>query len=148
MGSEASSEGTVAVHAQSDGACEWEHVFGGQAVMEGVMMRGRHSWGLAVRRPSGGIARFSFRLTSLGDRYRWLKFPVLRGVIALFESLSLGVKALGIAANVGLEAAEDEDGLSMSLRWRTQPRPRRGTRARRTVRRRVRLLAGRSSRSH
>jgi len=110
VGLEASNEGSVAARPQSDGACQWEHVFGGQAVMEGVMMRGRHSWGLAVRRPSGDIARFSFPLTSLGDRYRWLKFPVLRGVIALFESLSLGVKALGIAANVGLEAAKDEGG--------------------------------------
>jgi uncharacterized protein YqhQ len=69
-------------------------------------MRGRHSWGLAVRRPSGGIARFSFPLTSAGDRHRWLKLPVVRGVVALFESLSLGVKALGIAANVALEPAD------------------------------------------
>jgi uncharacterized protein YqhQ len=89
-----------------DGAsCQWEHVFGGQAVMEGVMMRGRHSWGVAVRRPSGGIARVSYPLTSVGDRHRWLKLPVVRGVVALYESLSLGIRALGIAANVGLEEA-------------------------------------------
>ena len=93
---------------QADTPRQWEHVFGGQAVMEGVMMRGRHSWGVAVRRPSGDIARFSFALTSLGDRHRWLKIPVIRGAVALFESLSLGVKALGISANVGLEAAEPE----------------------------------------
>jgi uncharacterized protein YqhQ len=91
---------------QRDAPLQWENVFGGQAVMEGVMMRGRHSWGLAVRRPCGDIARFSFALTSIGDRHRWLKLPVLRGVVALFESLSLGVKALGISANVGLEAVE------------------------------------------
>jgi uncharacterized protein YqhQ len=82
---------------------EWENVFGGQAVIEGVMMRGRHSWGLAVRRPSGAIARMSYPLTSLGERHRWLKLPVVRGVIALFESMSLGVKALGVAANISLE---------------------------------------------
>jgi uncharacterized protein YqhQ len=91
---------------QEGTSCKWEHVFGGQAVMEGVMMRGRHSWGLAVRRPSGGIARFSFPLTPAGDRHRWLKIPVIRGVVALFESLALGVKALGISANVALEPAE------------------------------------------
>ena len=99
---------------QSDEACQWEHVFGGQAVMEGVMMRGRRSWGVAVRRPSGDIARFSFPLTSAGDRHRWLKLPVIRGVVALFESMSLGIRALGISANVGLEDPEadtaSEDG--------------------------------------
>ncbi len=85
--------------------CQWENVFGGQAVIEGVMMRGRHSWGLAVRRPSGEIARMAYPLTSLGERHRWLKLPVIRGVIALFESMSLGVKALGLAANIAMEEA-------------------------------------------
>jgi uncharacterized protein YqhQ len=94
--------------AQEDTQRQWENVFGGQAVMEGVMMRGRYSWGVAVRRPSGGIARFSFPLTPIGDRYRWLKIPVIRGAVALFESLSLGVRALGISANVGLEDAGPE----------------------------------------
>ena len=89
-------------------SCQWEHVFGGQAVMEGVMMRGRHSWGVAVRRPSGGIARFSFPLTPAGERHRWLKLPVVRGVVALYESMSLGVRALGIAANVGLEGSPSD----------------------------------------
>jgi uncharacterized protein YqhQ len=91
------------VQAPSEAPCQWENVFGGQAVIEGVMMRGRHSWGLAVRRPSGDIARMAYPLASLGDRHRWLKLPVVRGVIALFESMSLGVKALGVAANISLE---------------------------------------------
>lgn len=96
---------TPEAEAREDTPRQWEHVFGGQAVMDGVMMRGRYSWGMAVRRPSGGIARFSFPLTSAGDRHRWLKLPVIRGVLALWESLSLGVRAMSISANVGLEAA-------------------------------------------
>jgi len=84
-------------------ACTWENTFGGQAVIEGVMMRGKYSWGLAVRRPSGSIARSAYPLQSLGFRYRWLRLPVVRGVISLYESLSLGIKALGMSANIGLE---------------------------------------------
>lgn len=84
-------------------ACTWENTFGGQAVIEGVMMRGKHSWGLAVRRPSGGIARSAYPLESLGSRHRWLRLPVVRGIISLYESLSLGIKALGMSANIGLE---------------------------------------------
>jgi len=87
------------------GACRpQDHVFGGQAVMEGVMMRGRHSWAVAVRRPSGSIARVACPLESAGARHRWLKLPVVRGVVSLWESLSLGVRALGYSANIGLEA--------------------------------------------
>lgn len=84
-------------------ACVWENTFGGQAVIEGVMMRGKYSWGLAVRRPSGSIARSAYPLQSLASRYRWLRLPVVRGIISLYESLSLGVKALGMSANIGLE---------------------------------------------
>jgi uncharacterized protein YqhQ len=87
-----------------------ELVFGGQAVIEGVMMRGKHSWAVAVRRPSGGIARVSHALESAGSRHRWLKLPVVRGAVALGESLSLGIRALGISANIGLEPAELADG--------------------------------------
>jgi len=89
-------------------ACTWEHTFGGQAVIEGVMMRGKHSWGMAVRRPSGGIARVAYPLESLGSRHRWLRLPVVRGIISLYESMSLGIKALGISANIGLEDPDAE----------------------------------------
>jgi uncharacterized protein YqhQ len=71
--------------------------------MEGVMMRGRNSWGVAVRRPSGDIARVSFRLDPPGSGHRFLRLPIVRGVVALYDSLSLGIKALGISANIGLE---------------------------------------------
>jgi uncharacterized protein YqhQ len=88
------------------GACAHEHTFGGQAVIEGVMMRGRYSWAVAVRRPSGGIARESFPLDPPGSAHRVLRFPIVRGVVALWDSLSLGVRALGISANIGLEDPE------------------------------------------
>ena len=80
-----------------------DQAYGGQAVIEGVMMRGRDSWAIAVRRPSGGIARAAYPLDTLGSRHPWLKWPVIRGVIAMYESLSLGIRALGISANVGME---------------------------------------------
>lgn len=66
-------------------------------------MRGRHSWGVAVRRASGEIVREAHPLPPAGARNRVLRWPVIRGVVALYESLSLGVKALQISANIGLE---------------------------------------------
>ena len=67
------------------------------------MMRGRRSWGVAVRRPSGGIARVAYPLAPPGARHRLLRLPMVRGVVSLYESLSLGIKALGISANIGME---------------------------------------------
>ena len=72
------------------------------------MMRGRRSWGVAVRRPSGGIARVAYPLAPAGSRHRLLRLPIVRGVAALYESLSLGIKALGISANIGLESSSQE----------------------------------------
>lgn len=82
---------------------EHEHNVGGQAVIEGVMMRGKRSWGVAVRQPSGVIARHSFALDPIGERYPVLKLPILRGVVTLVDSLVLGMRALGISANLSLE---------------------------------------------
>lgn len=92
-----------------DPVCGGDHPLGGQAILEGVMMRGRRSWGLAVRRPSGEIARHSYPLSSLSDRSSFLRIPVVRGVMALGQSLSLGVKALGISADLSLEEDGDAD---------------------------------------
>ena len=100
----ASEESRLAARA-SGPVCDHDHAFGGQAVIEGVMMRGKRSWGLAVRRPSGGIERVSFALPDPSERSPLAKLPVVRGVVALYESLSLGIKALGISANIGLEEA-------------------------------------------
>lgn len=70
------------------------------------MMRGRNSWAVAVRRPNGEIAQASYPLAPAGSRHRWMKLPVVRGVVALYESMSLGIKALGYSANIGLETAD------------------------------------------
>jgi uncharacterized protein YqhQ len=81
---------------------------GGQAVLEGVMMRGVSTWAVAVRNPEGETEVTSEPLVSWAKRSRVLRWPVIRGVVALGESLKIGFRALAIAANAQLE--EDEDG--------------------------------------
>jgi uncharacterized protein YqhQ len=76
---------------------------GGQAVLEGVMMRAPRSMTVAVRTPSGEIAVKRDVLTLLADRYKFLKWPVLRGTVTLFSALALGMKALNFSANCALE---------------------------------------------
>ena len=81
---------------------------GGQAVIEGVMMRGKRHWALAVRRPDGGISLHSEELRPLADRYKVLRWPVLRGIIGLWESLTLGMRALTMSANESMGEEEEE----------------------------------------
>ncbi|HEY2333392.1 MAG TPA: DUF1385 domain-containing protein [Solirubrobacterales bacterium] len=81
---------------------------GGQAVLEGVMMRGISIWAVACRRPDGEIEISSESIKPWAKRHRLWRLPVLRGIIALGESLKIGFRALGISANAQLE--EDEDG--------------------------------------
>jgi uncharacterized protein YqhQ len=89
---------------------------GGQAVLEGVMMRGVTTWAVAVRKagpagePDGEIEITSFPFSSWTRRHRVLRLPVIRGVVALVESLKIGFKALGISANAQLP--EDEEPIS------------------------------------
>jgi uncharacterized protein YqhQ len=97
---------------------------GGQAVLEGVMMRGVSTWAVAVRVPSaeqrrgnrrleadeaaeGGIEVQSFPLVSVLKRHGWLRWPIVRGVVALGESLKIGFKALNISANAQ-QPSDDE----------------------------------------
>ncbi|HXH96533.1 MAG TPA: DUF1385 domain-containing protein [Gaiellaceae bacterium] len=79
---------------------------GGQAVLEGVMMRGPGNWSVAVRTPSGAIAQVSRPIDSAMARHRVFRLPVIRGVIALGESLAIGFRALAVSANY---AAQDGD---------------------------------------
>jgi uncharacterized protein YqhQ len=82
---------------------------GGQAVLEGVMMRGVSTWAVAVRRPDGSVATESFPLVSVLRRHRALRLPVIRGAVALVESLAIGLRALGISANAQLPAEDREE---------------------------------------
>jgi uncharacterized protein YqhQ len=90
---------------------------GGQAILEGVMMRGVSTWAVAVRKrapgqpedepPCGEIEVQSFPLVSVLKRHRALRWPIIRGVVALGESMKIGFEALGISANAQLP--EDEE---------------------------------------
>jgi uncharacterized protein YqhQ len=82
---------------------------GGQAVLEGVMMRGPSNWALAVRKPDGEIAEVNRPITSVMTRHWFFRLPILRGVIALGESLAIGFRALAISANYAAQE-EGEDG--------------------------------------
>jgi uncharacterized protein YqhQ len=81
---------------------------GGQAVLEGVMMRGVSTWAVAVRNPEGQVELSSEPLVPWAKRHRLWRLPVLRGVVALGESLKIGFRALAISANAQME--EDEEG--------------------------------------
>jgi uncharacterized protein YqhQ len=81
---------------------------GGQAVLEGVMMRGISTWAVAVRRDDGEVEIVSEPLVSWTKRHRLLRLPVVRGVVALAESLKIGFKALGISAD--MQIPEDRGG--------------------------------------
>jgi uncharacterized protein YqhQ len=81
---------------------------GGQAVLEGVMMRGVSTWAVAVRNPEGQIELSSEPLVPWAKRHRLWRVPVLRGVVALGESLKIGFRALAISANAQME--EDDEG--------------------------------------
>jgi uncharacterized protein YqhQ len=82
---------------------------GGQAVLEGVMMRGPSNWALAVRKPDGEIAEVNKPIRSVMARHWFFRLPVVRGVIALGESLAIGFRALAISANYAAQE-EGEDG--------------------------------------
>jgi len=85
------------------------NTIGGQAVLEGVMMRSPSSWAVAVRKQNGEIAQVVKHIASPMARNRLFRLPVIRGVIALGESLAIGFRALAISANYAAQE-EDDDG--------------------------------------
>ena len=81
---------------------------GGQALIEGVMMRGRLNWAVAVREPDGNMHSEEHPLSKKGARPKWFSWPLVRGCVALVDSLVLGFKALEIAANHAFADEEEE----------------------------------------
>src|SRR5262245_56082612 len=91
---------------------------GGQAVLEGVMMRGPRNWAVAVRKPDGEIAQVARTIDPLMARHWSLRLPVVRGVVALGESLAIGFRALSVSANyAAAEAAEGDEEPAEIGRW-------------------------------
>ena len=88
---------------------------GGQAVIEGVMMRGKTHVAVAVRQPDGEINVDVRPVNSIADRYPILKKPFLRGMVSLVESLVMGMKALSYSAQVSGEEDEKLDSKDMAL---------------------------------
>jgi uncharacterized protein YqhQ len=88
-----------------------ETLVGGQAVLEGVMMRSPHAWGIAVRKPSGEIVTHSEPLERPSEQHKWMGWPVIRGVMTLGNAMTLGFRALKFSANAALEelSASDPD---------------------------------------
>src|SRR3954466_14628049 len=82
---------------------------GGQAVLEGGMMRGPSNWSVAVRKPDGDIAHVSQAIVSPMTRHWALRLPVVRGVVALGESLAIGFRALAISANYAAQEEGEEE---------------------------------------
>jgi uncharacterized protein YqhQ len=85
-----------------------ETLVGGQAVLEGVMMRSPHAWGIAVRKRTGDVATHSEPIERPSEKRRWLAWPVMRGLTTLGQAMSLGFRALRYSANVALDAIPRE----------------------------------------
>jgi uncharacterized protein YqhQ len=82
---------------------------GGQAVLEGVMMRGPRNWAVAVRKPDGDIAHVARTIDPLAAHHWSLRLPIVRGVVALGESLSIGFRALSVSATYAAQEEAEGD---------------------------------------
>ena len=78
-----------------------ETLVGGQAVMEGVMMRAPHSYCVAVRKPSGEIVTEQMPLARMSEQYKIFRYPIFRGIGTLYQAMKLGGQALKFSANGG-----------------------------------------------
>ena len=87
-----------------------ETLVGGQAVLEGVMMRSPHAWAIACRKPSGEVVTMSEPLERHSEKHRWMAWPVVRGVMTLGYAMSLGYRALRFSANVAIEEVMQHEG--------------------------------------
>ena len=90
-------------------AMERDLIVGGQAVMEGVMMRTPSAYAIACRKSDGEIVTTAEKLPKWSDKYKWLNLPVLRGGATLIQSMALGVKALNFSARIYEEDLEAQE---------------------------------------
>jgi len=86
-----------------------ETLVGGQAVLEGVMMRSPHAWAIACRKPSGEVVTMSEPLDRPSEKHKWMAWPIVRGVMTLGYAMSLGYRALRFSANVAIEDVMQSD---------------------------------------
>lgn len=107
--------------AENSGVTTIKHThIGGQAVLEGIMMRGKHNWAIAVRKPDGEIHLEEHDLKTSATKRPWLGKPIIRGVVGLYETMALAFKAFEISASFSGETEEEqlsarEIGFSMVL---------------------------------
>ncbi|MEQ1605626.1 MAG: DUF1385 domain-containing protein [Pyrinomonadaceae bacterium] len=101
-------------------AMERDLIVGGQAVMEGVMMRTPSAYAIACRRQDGSIVTTAETLPKWSDKYKWLNTPVLRGGATLIQSMALGVKALNFSAKIYEEDIHAQEELAKSKAGETQ----------------------------
>jgi len=93
-----------------------ETLVGGQAVLEGVMMRTPHAWGITCRKSSGELSTLSEPLERLSEKHKWMGWPVIRGVMTLGHAMTLGFKALRFSANVQLDELQQAEQTSGSAK--------------------------------
>jgi uncharacterized protein YqhQ len=86
-----------------------ETLVGGQAVLEGVMMRSPHAWAIACRKPSGEVVTLSEPLERPSEKHKWMAWPIVRGVMTLGYAMTLGYRALRFSANVAIEDVMSTD---------------------------------------
>jgi uncharacterized protein YqhQ len=86
-----------------------ETLVGGQAVLEGVMMRSPHAWAIACRKPSGEVVTMSEPLERPSEKHKWMAWPIVRGVMTLGYAMNLGYRALRFSANVAIEEVMQSD---------------------------------------
>ena len=87
-----------------------ETLVGGQAVLEGVMMRSPHAWAIACRKPSGEVVTMSEPLERPSEKHKWMAWPIVRGVMTLGYAMTLGYRALRFSANVAIEDVMQDGG--------------------------------------
>jgi uncharacterized protein YqhQ len=86
-----------------------ETLVGGQAVLEGVMMRSPHAWAIACRKPSGEVITMSEPLDRPSEKHKWMAWPIVRGVMTLGYAMSLGYRALRFSSNIAIEEVMRSD---------------------------------------